>query len=428
MQLNNLKIIIKMETKLSFNFYAPKHVLFGAGELFNLNKNPMPGTKALVVISNGKSTKDNGYLARVEKQLKDVGIDYVVFDRIEPNPLRTTVMAGAAARENRCDFVVALGGGSVIDASKAIALMTTNPGYLWDYMLGGTGKRQTFTEKSIPIIVITTTAGTGSEIDRWGVITNAETNEKMSFGMEDTFLVISIVDPELMISVPSDFTAYQGFDALFHSVEAYITKPANLMSDMITLTAIENVGRNLARAVKDGNDIEARTLVAFGNTLSGYAMEVGMTSSQHSLENTLTGFYPALPHGAGLIILSKAYFTFLINKHIADERFVRMAQAMSMEDARVPMDFITALEKLQEDCGVAGLKLSDYGVNPDEFHKIAVTAMDINGGLFGVDGYQLTVDDCVEIYNTAYIINYLLLFAEDAYLLLIPLFLNFYPY
>jgi len=392
-----------METNFNFTFYAPARVIFGAGELNNLHTYAMPGKKALLVISNGKSTKDNGYLSRTEKQLKDAGVDYIVFDRIEANPLRTTVMAGAAAaRKNGCDFIVALGGGSVMDASKAIALMATHEGDLWDYILGGTGKGQSFTEKALPIIAITTTAGTGSEIDRWGVITNGETNEKVGLGTEQTFPVLAIVDPESMLSVPAAFTAYQGFDALFHSVEAYITRKANLMSDMITLTAIENVGRNLAQAVKDGSDMEARTRVAFGNTLSGYAMEVGVTSSHHSLENTLTGFYSGLPHGAGLIMLSKAYFTFFIEKHVADERFVRMAQAMGMDDAREPMDFITALVKLQEDCGVADLKLSDYGVSPDLFHTIAVTAMDINGKLFSADRYSLTVEDCVEIFKAAY--------------------------
>ena len=392
-----------MKTNFNFNFYAPARVIFGVGELANIHTYTMPGKKALLVISNGKSTKDNGYLARTEDQLKNAGVDYVVFDQIEANPLRTTVMKGAVtARKNGCDFIVALGGGSVMDACKAIALMVTNKGDLWDYMSGGTGKGQTFTETAIPIVAITTTAGTGSEIDRWGVITNAETNEKMATGVDSTFPALSIVDPELMLSVPPKFTAYQGFDALFHSIEGYISKFANLMSDMFALAAIENVGCNLAKAVKDGSDVEARTRVAFGNSLSGYVMEVGTTSSQHSLENTMTGFFPELPHGAGLIILSKAYFTFFINKHVADDRFVRMAQVMGMEEAREPMDFITALVKLQKDCGVADLKLSEYGVQPEDFHKIAVTAMDINSKLFGADRYSLSVEDCVEIFKDAY--------------------------
>lgn len=392
-----------METNKKFNFYNPTRLYFGASELNQLNTHTMPGKKALLIISNGKSTRTNGYLSRVEEQLNKAGVAYTIFDQIEANPLKATVMAGAAAaRENECDFIVALGGGSVMDASKAIALMATNEGDLWDYVTSGTGKGREYTQKPLPIIAITTTAGTGSEVDRWGVVSNAETNEKIGVGTEDTFPVLSIVDPELMLSVPKSFTAYQGFDALFHSVEAYITKYTNLMSDMFAITAIENVGRNLAKAYNDGNDIEARTRVAFGNTLSGYAMEVGVTSSQHSLEHAMSAFHQELPHGAGLIILSKAYFTFFIEKHVADERFIRMAQAMGIEDAREPMDFITALVKLQEDCGVANLKMSDYGITPDEFETLAVNAKETMGGLFAADRYDLSVEDCVSIYRASY--------------------------
>lgn len=174
------------------------------------------------------------------------------------------------------------------------------------------------------------------------------------------------------------------------------------MSDMFAITAIENVGRNLAKVDRDGNDIEARTRVAFGNTLSGYAMEVGVTSSQHSLEHAMSAFHQELPHGAGLIILSKAYFTFFIEKHVADDRFVRVAQALGMEDASEPIDFITALAKLQEDCGVADLKMSDYGITPDEFEILAINAKETMGGLFEADRYDLSIEDCVSIYRASY--------------------------
>jgi alcohol dehydrogenase len=160
--------------------YVPTRVLFGAGELNNLHAQKMPGKKAMVVISNGKSTRVNGYLARTEEQLKLAGVESVVFDKVEPNPLKSTVMAGGAfAKENRCDFIVALGGGSVMDAAKAIATMATNDGDCWDYMGGGTGKGMPIAKKPLPVIAITTTAGTGSEVDQWGVITNQETHEKM---------------------------------------------------------------------------------------------------------------------------------------------------------------------------------------------------------------------------------------------------------
>ncbi|AET68662.1 alcohol dehydrogenase, class IV [Desulfosporosinus orientis DSM 765] len=357
----------------------------------------------MVVISNGKSTRTNGYLSRTEEQLKLAGVESVVFDKVEGNPLKSTVMAGGAfAKENQCDFIVALGGGSCIDASKAIAVMATNNGDYWDYISSGTGKGKLVAKKPLPVVAITTTAGTGSETDSAAVINNEETHEKTGFGREDLFPILAIVDPVLKLTVPPKFTAYQGFDALFHSVEGYVSNGVNLMSDMYAITAIENISRNLAKAVKNGNDIEAREKIAFGNTLSGTVMCVGRVTSQHSLEHAMSAYHQDLPHGAGLIMISKAYFTKLISSHVCDDRFVRMAKAMGMDNAKEPMDFITMLTKLQEDCGVSVLKMSDYGIRPEEFKTMAQNAKDTMGRLFLCDRIELSLEDCVAIYKASY--------------------------
>ena len=174
------------------------------------------------------------------------------------------------------------------------------------------------------------------------------------------------------------------------------------MSDMYAITAIENIGRNLAKAVHDGGDMEARELVAFGNTLSGVVMCVGTVTSEHSLEHAMSAYHQELPHGAGLIMISKAYFAHFIEKHVCGERFVRMAKALGMENADNPEDFITALAKLQEDCGVADLKMSDYGITKDELETLAHNAMDSMGGLFECDRSPLSVADCVAIYEKSY--------------------------
>lgn len=388
---------------MSYNMYVPTRTLFGAGQLNNLHTQNMPGKKAMIVISNGKSTRVNGYLARTEEQLKLAGVETVVFDKVEANPLRSTVMAGGAfAKENNCDFIVALGGGSCMDAAKAIAVMATNEGDYWDYIPSGSGKGMPVKNSPLPIIAITTTAGTGSETDPGTVITNEEKHEKTGFVHEDLFPVLAIVDPGLMLTVPPKFTAYQGFDALFHSVEGYVSNGVNLMSDMYAITAIENIAKNLAKTVKNGNDLDAREKVAFGNTLSGTVMCVGLVTSQHSLEHAMSAYHQELPHGAGLIMISKAYFTHLIGKHVCDDRFVQMAKAMGMEDAKEPMDFIKMLVKLQEDCGVEELKMSDYGIKPDEFETMAKNAKDTMGFLFTCDRTELSIDDCVAIYEASY--------------------------
>ena len=287
-----------METNLTYDMYVPTRVMFGAGMLDKLSEQPMPGKRALIVISNGKSTRANGYLARTEEQLHKAGVETFLFDGVMPNPTVGNVDAGAkVACENGCDFLVALGGGSVMDCTKAIAVMATNEGELWDYVPIGSGKGQPIAVKPLPIIAITTTAGTGSETDNSGVITKEDTFEKAFVGDASLFPVLSIVDPELMASVPPTFTAYQGFDALFHSTEGYIARGANLMSDMYALTAIENLAKYLPRAVKDGKDMEARTHVAFGNTLSGVVM--CLTRILQILHRAPRLRRPFHPHGAG---------------------------------------------------------------------------------------------------------------------------------
>ncbi len=389
---------------MKFQMYVPTRILFGEGQLDELHTQRLPGKKALVVISNGKSVRENGSLKKTEEQLKRAGVAAVVFDRIMANPLKSTVMEGAScARENGCDFIVALGGGSVMDASKAIAAMAVNDGDLWDYVSGGTGKGRPLDKEPLPIVAITTTAGTGSEVDTYGVISNEKTSEKIGFGGDESlFPRIAVVDPELMKSVPPKFTAYQGFDALFHSVECYIAAPANLMSDMYALTAIENIGKYLARAVKDGSDTEAREHMAFANTLSGIVMMLSSCTSEHSMEHAMSAYHHELPHGAGLIMISRAYFTHFIEKHACDARFIRMAQALGVQNAKEPADFITALVKLQEECGVADLKMSDYGLQSDEFMTLAQNARATMGGLFASDRIPLSDRECAAIFEKSF--------------------------
>lgn len=392
-----------METNNNYDMYIPTRVMFGEGMLNKLGDQPMPGRRALIIISNGKSTRANGYLARTEEQLHRAGVETFVFDGVAPNPSVGNVNAGAkVARDNYCDFLVALGGGSVMDCAKAIAVMATNEGELWDYVPIGSGKGLPIAVRPLPIIAITTTAGTGSETDSSGVITKENTFEKAFVGDASLFPVLSIVDAELMKSVPATFTAYQGFDALFHSTEGYIAKGANLMSDMYALEAIRNIAEYLPRAIKDGNDIEARTRVAFGNTLSGGVMCLTLITSEHALEHALSAYHPNLPHGAGLIMVSRAYYKYFIEHHACDDRFIRMAQAMGMTEASKPEDFLTALTRLQEACGVADLKMSDYGIVPEEFETLMRNTREVMGVMFTSDRVQMSDADIVNVYEESY--------------------------
>ena len=218
---------------LNFNFHNPTKLLFGSGTLNELGKQKMPGEKALLMISNGKSAKISGAYDRVLEQLRQAGVPVAVWSGIMENPLKSAVMEGAAfAKENGCDFIVALGGGAVLDGAIGVSAMATNPGDLWDYVNGGTGKGQSLVNPGLPIVTIATSSGTASEINCWGVISNPETNEKIGFGYPQLVPVLSIVDPELMRTVPPKYTAFQGFDALFHNTEVMISNGINILHSM----------------------------------------------------------------------------------------------------------------------------------------------------------------------------------------------------
>lgn len=388
---------------MNYNFFSPTQVLFGRGQINHLHEHLHLGKRALLVMSCGKSAKVNGTLTKVEDELKASNVNYYIFDKIMANPLKAIVEEGAlCANQNNCDFVIALGGGSVMDAAKGIALSATNKGDLWDYVIGGTGKGLKVKSVPLPIVAITTTAGTGSEVDCVGVITNPITNEKMGLINKNLFPVLAIVDSTLMMSVPQRLTALQGFDALFHSTEGYISNKANYMSEMVQRAAIENIGKYLPRAVKNGNDIEARDAMAFANTMSGYSMVVAGCTSEHSLEHAMSAYHQDLPHGAGLIMISKEYYNYFIEKHVCDDRFITMAKMLGNTNATQAKDFITTLTALQKACGVADLKMSDYGIEVNELDKMADNARQTMERLFINDRIQLSHDDCVNIYKNSY--------------------------
>lgn len=378
----------------------------------------MPGKKALLVISNGRSTITNGSLARTQAELSAAGVENVVYNGIQPNPTKENVEGGAKmAIANGCDFVVALGGGSVLDAAKVLAMFQAQllaqigeggrtcdevfaSANLWQHAMSGTGGRKAPTAPSIPWIAIPTTAGTGSEVDAAGVITNLATNEKL--GIFGSFALYAIVDPELQLSIPARFTAFQGFDALFHSLEGHICKNRNLYSDMIQREAITNIAQNLPIAYRDGSNLEARSRMAFASMLSGYSMVASTCTIEHSIEHALSAYHEQLPHGAGLIMISKAYFGTIIRQHVADDRFIEMARWLGKDDATRPEDFLEALTRLQQDCGVADLKMSDYGIQPAEFDAMAENALVVMERLSTQDIQPLTHDEIVSVLMESY--------------------------
>jgi alcohol dehydrogenase len=391
---------------MNFNYFIPTRILFGAGSLNKLGTVTLPGKKALIVISAGKSMRQNGYLDRLIGLLEKQNVSCVIFDKILPNPVKTHVMEAAdLAKKEGCDFIIGLGGGSSIDSAKSIAVMAKNPGDYWDYIGSGSGKGKPVTNGALPVVAITTTAGTGTEADPWTVITKEDTHEKIGFGNDHTFPVLSIVDPELMVTVPPDLTAYQGFDALFHSVEGYIATVADPVSDALALKSIELIAKYLPAAVKDGKNMEARTQVALANTLAGMVESLSSCTSEHSMEHALSAYHPKIAHGAGLIMLSEAYHSFFMDK--LPERYADMARAMGENVEGLSTQeragaFVKALVKLQKACGVDTLKMSAFDVTKDEIPALAENAWHAMGSLFKVDPYKLSMDETKTIMRNAY--------------------------
>jgi alcohol dehydrogenase len=397
----------------SYTFFAQTRVLFGAGKLAELGDAPLPGRRALVVTTGGKSVKANGYLDRTLAELDRAGVSHVLFDRIEPNPLRKTVNDGGwLAHTEGCDFVLALGGGSVMDGCKGICAVAANPVVaadgtesardIWDYVMGGTARGMHIQNDPLPLVCVTTTAGTGSEVDAGAVISCEENDEKLRLGDPRLMPVLAVVDPELMLTVPARLTAFQGFDALFHSVECFIANNHNPMGDMICREGIRNAAAALSICVKEGSDIDARTELAFANTLGGYAMVCSGCCGCHGMEHAMSAHHHDLPHGAGLIMIARAYHQHMIDAHACDERYIEMARLMGNASASEPADFIAELERLMAACHVDDLKMSDWGITEDELDAMATNGLSTNAALYAHDPSPLSHDDVLAILRASF--------------------------
>lgn len=414
---------------MNFDYFLPTRILFGNGRLNDLPHMALPGKRALLVTSQGQSMKRLGYIERVSRLLNDAGVEVFLFDGVQSNPVIANVMDGRdLAVRCQCEFVVGLGGGSTLDCAKAIAVMAKNQEYgIWDYigltdkgnalfvptvgsdiMLPGrikTGFGYKRINGALPIIAITTTAGTGSECDPWTVTTNTESKDKLGIGGSETYPWLAIVDPELMASVPGRFTAFQGFDALFHCIEAYFGVVGNPISAAFARMGIESVRKYLVRAINDGDDAEAREGMAFANLMGGFTLSGPGTTSEHAIAQAIAGSAHDLPHGASLILLSDAYFSFFARRGIRS--LAEIGQMLgedvdSLPADQRPMAAVYALRRLRKECGIDQIKMSDWNVNPEDFPMIAHKAKSTGMNLFRKDPIMLDESDVVQILEASY--------------------------
>lgn len=383
--------------------YTPTRVVFGAGRLKELADMKLPGKKAMIFVTADGLMSQLGIQQNVVKLLKENGVDSVVYDKITPNPMRKYVMeAKTIARQEGCDFFIGLGGGSSIDTAKATAAMLVNGGDLWDYAYSGSGGRKEIT-KAAPVMTITTTCGTGTETDPYFVITNEKTNEKLDFTVEAAFPAISLIDPELMLSLPHALTLYQGFDALFHLSECYITNNhENRLVDIYSEDGIRTVAKWLPVVSEDGNNLEARVNMSYAaNILAGYTQSLINCTSHHITAQTLGGLFPNVAHGASLIMMAEEYYKRVYGYF--PDLFDEMGGFMGGDFAKPGRSFVDGLIHLLDVTGMRHLAMSDFGIQKEDCAKIADMTVN-NTGIADMDRYSepLTVADIQGILERSY--------------------------
>jgi alcohol dehydrogenase class IV len=383
----------------SFDYFVPVKLVFGAGRVKEVGTYAKRyGTKALIV-TTGALFGENGYVERVRDSLNREGIGSEYYPDVSPNPLNTQIDRGAqVARRAECDMAIGLGGGSAIDAAKGIAIVLGHDRPIWDFCAGGPAE---ITEKTYPIIAVTTTAGTGSEGTQWSVITNPDTREKPGIGNDHTFAKVAVVDPELMVSMPPEVTASTGFDVLAHAIEAYTSTISTPVTDLYCEQAIRLVGKYLRRAYRDGTDMEARTAMAYANTLSGFAIAVGVVTICHGLGHAVGGVANTT-HGRTLAALTPHAMRFSMNHNPDKYRNIGMflRNEYSNDGPYRLEDSVNEVQKLVEDLDLL-IPLSKQGVRENELEAIAegtLRYMDFN---LSIDPARAKKEDLLAILREA---------------------------
>ncbi|MBS4461420.1 iron-containing alcohol dehydrogenase [Aerococcaceae bacterium zg-B36] len=345
-------------------FYVPSTNLIGAGcvnEIGGYVKD-LGYQKALLVTD--KFIESSDILPKVTAPLKEANIEFVIYSDVDPNPTCKNVTDGLAVlKEEGCDFIISLGGGSPQDCASCISVMATNGGKPQDYE--GLHKS---TEKGLPVVAINTTAGTSAEITINYVITDEERKVKMVMVDKNSLALISVNDPELMVSKPAALTAATGMDAMTHAVEALVTPGAYGVTKKLSMGAIELIKEFLPRAVKDGSDIEARTGMVDAIFLGGMAFNNAGLGYVHSMAHQLGAVYD-LPHGVCCAMLLPIIERENAKRVPAAFRDVAKALGLNPEgksDEECAAYAISEIEKLSETVGIPK-KLTEFGIKEEEF-------------------------------------------------------------
>jgi len=318
----------------SFNFFTPTQLIFGSGRLEELKEvAPKYGSKCLLVCRPLEGSLKLTY-QRVENLLKSVNVEVVFFDEIIPNPTIEGIEKGViTAVKNQVDFVLGVGGGSVMDSAKLIALLHDPEGVInwgkalisYDHPFNYVASKQ----HTLPFIAVSTTSGTGSQCTQAAVISDNQKKEKITLFHLDLFPKVAIIDPELMTSVPAGVTAATGFDAFTHAFESYLGGRTSPLTKQMSFQAIELVIENLPKAIKEPNNIEYRTKLAWADTLAGMCLSNGGADLPHPLGEIIGGICPRIAHGETLAMVYPSFLEY--KKNIVPDKFKEIAVFLGLK-------------------------------------------------------------------------------------------------
>lgn len=378
---------------MATQFFMPVHNILGEGALAQA-MDAIAGLglkKALIVTDPGLSKL--GMVDEIGKLLKEKGIDYAVFDEVQPNPTVGNVNGGLAKlKAEAADCVISLGGGSSHDCAKGVAIVAANGGKIEDYE--GLDKSE---KPQLPLVAINTTAGTASEMTRFTIITDETRHVKMAIVDKNVTPMLSVNDPLLMENMPAPLTAATGMDALTHAVEAYVSTAADPITDTCAVKAIELIARYLPTAVHEPKNKEAREKMAYAQFLAGMAFNNASLGYVHAMAHQLGGFYD-LPHGVCNALLLPHVERF--NQQAAKARLDEVGRILGANNADLAgLEVIDAITKLARIVGIPK-SLKELGVKEEDFGVLADNALKDVCGL--TNPVQADKEQIIGIFRAAF--------------------------
>lgn len=365
----------------SFTFYNPSRIVFAQGAFNRFAKefSKLKLKKPLIVIGSG-SVKKNGSLNKLTEQLKSLEIDFVLYEGIRSNPTTTQVNdAAALALKQSCDCVIALGGGSVMDASKAIALVVKQGGSAWDYTVAF-GEHRKAIKEALPIIAIPTVAATGSEADAIAVLNNPETRQKASISNKALFPVLAIVDPVLTLSCPLKPSMEGVVDIIAHAAETYFSCDKKTpIQDGFTETICKTAYENGLKLFNNLEDLDARTQLSWASTsaMAGFLLGRSGAWPMHAIEHEISAFHPDIAHGAGLAALFVPIIEWDSKKY-GIKKLQQFCKNVLNKEITLIEQGIDILYKMLQSIGM-NLKLKDLGVKKEDLEALCDGVLKLKG-------------------------------------------------